>query len=299
MNANLGPGALAIGIDVDPTMVDIGAFVLTWPGFFIGVAVVVGLILGIRLAARDGIPVEVGQELALVGIPAGVVGARLMYVIEHWGDFWTNDIAGMVFGITDGGMTLLGGLIGGVIGAVLYARYRGWPIAIPLDAAAPALILAITIGRFGDLLSGERTGTASDLPWAVRYEHADTLGSLGISVHPTAGGYELLGAAAIFALVMFVLRPRVRVVGWVFCTFAILYAVLRFALAPLRADEATVGDLAVTQLVSAIIAGAAILLAGLFYRRPDNTTPEWESRVLHTPPPEPAPPPRRRKRARA
>ena len=69
------------------------------------------------------------------------------------------------------------------------------------------MILGQGLGRIGDLINGEHLSTASDLPWAFVYTHPDTLGELGQSVHPTAGGYELLGDFIILAF------PAVRCQG--------------------------------------------------------------------------------------
>ena len=287
---------LAIDINVDPTMLELG-FTLTWHGFFTAVGIVAGLVLGLWLARRDGIAPEVGQELALVSVPAGIVGARLFYVIEHWNDFVPGNMSDIVFGITDGGLTLYGALICGAAAGALYALWQRWPVGVALDAAAPAIILGVAIGRFGDVLSGQRLATDSGLPWAVRYTHPDTLGDLGVAVHP-ATAYELLGGLAIFAVLLFVLRPRVQRAGWVFCSFVAMYAVLRFVLAHFRAGEQTVGDIAVTQIVSAVLLGMAFLVAGVFYRRPGPITEEWAQRVgvaavEDEPPPEQ---PRKRKK---
>lgn len=290
---------LAIEINVDPTMAEFGAFALTWPGFFTAAGIIAGLVLGLWLASRDGIPSVVGQELALVGVPAGIVGARLFYVFEHWGDFWPGDMADVVLGITDGGVSLWGGLIAGIAGATIYALLRRWPVAIAMDAAAPAIILGQAIGRIGDLLSGERAGAESGAPWAVRYTHPDTLADLGVSVHPASGGYEMIGGFLIFAIVLFVLRRWVRVPGWVFCGYLAMYGVLRFFVSYFRADEQTIGDVPVAQITSAIVIGLAIIGAGLLYRWPGPITDEWARRVWKREPEVVEQPPRRPRRKRA
>ena len=166
---------LVIDIGMDPTLGEFGPFTLTWHGLFTAVGIVAGVSLSVWLAKRDGIPSEVGQEVALVGVPAAIVGARLFYVAEHWSDF-QNDLPDIVFGITEGGITLYGGLIGGALGGAIYGIWQKLPIAIGLDAAAPGMILGQGIGRIGDFINGEHHATASDLPWAVKYTNPNTLG---------------------------------------------------------------------------------------------------------------------------
>ena len=269
---------LAIDINIDPTFTEIGPFVLSWHGLFTALGIIVGASVGIYLGKRDGIPPEVGQEMALVAVPSAIVGARLFYVFEHW-DRFSNDLLVIVFAINEGGVTLYGGLIGGVLGGVIYSLLRRWPIAIALDIAAPGMVLGQGIGRIGDLINGEHHGTASDLPWAVRYVHPNTLGELGKSVHPTAGGYELLGDLVIFLLLVFVARRFLRAPGWVFCSYIILYAIMRFGLSYFRMDERDIFSIPAPQLISGALVGLGIILAGVFLKYPGPITPEYAERV--------------------
>src|SRR5690606_25567472 len=142
---------LAIEINIDPEIGRIGGLVLTWHGLFSAIGIIGGVWLGVTLASKNGIPTDVGQELALVGVPSAIIGARLFYVFEHW-DRFSGDIPGIVMDINEGGITLYGGLIGGAIAALVYAIIRGWPWAVGLDAAAPAMILGQGIGRIGDTI---------------------------------------------------------------------------------------------------------------------------------------------------
>ncbi len=274
---------LAITINIDPDIGGIFGLTLTWHGLFTAAGIIAGVLLAVRLARADGVPSETAQEVALVAVVSAIVGARLFYVFEHWDQFG-NDLAGIVLDITEGGITLYGGLIGGVLGGLVYGLIRRLPIAITLDAAAPGMILGQGVGRIGDLINGEHLATASDLPWAFVYAHPDTLGELGASVHPTAGGYELLGDFLILAILLFVGRRFIRVPGWTFCLYMALYSVMRFGLSELRVDEQTLGGAPVPQLVAAVILGLALILMGVLRRWPGPITPEWEDRVLGPPP---------------
>ncbi|MBE7520740.1 MAG: prolipoprotein diacylglyceryl transferase [Thermoflexaceae bacterium] len=253
---------LAIEIHIDPTMAKFGPFTLAWHGFFTAVGIIAGVVLAIRFGKSRGLDPEVGQAVALVGVPSAIVGARLFYVAEHWHAF-SGDLPHIVTGITEGGITLYGGLIGGVVGGLAYGLYRRLPILPLLDAAAPGMILGQALGRIGDLINGEHRGTPSDLPWAVRYTQPNTLGDPGLSVHPTAGGYELLGDLVILAILLLVVARVARRPGWVFFWYALLYAGLRASLSPLRLDEAGALGLAIPQLVGFGVIAATLLL-GLF-----------------------------------
>ena len=273
---------LVIDINIDPTMFELGPFTLTWHGFFTAVGIIAGVTLAVYLAKKDGIPSEVGQEIALVAIPSAIIGARLFYCAEHWDQF-SGDPISIITDITEGGITLYGGLIGGVLGGLAYGFWRHLPIAICLDAAAPGMILGQGIGRIGDLINGEHHADPSGLPWAVRYIHPNTLGEIGIAVHPTAGGYELLGDLIICLALVFVLRKYLKTPGWVFCSYMALYGIMRFFLSYTRTDEATVWDVPVPQLVGAITVGLAIVLAAVLARWPGPITKEYAERVWGDP----------------
>ena len=190
------------------------------------------------LARVDGVPSDVGQEIALVSVVSAIVGARLFFVFEHW-DRFENDLAAIVTDITEGGITLYGGLIGAFSGRHLR---RLPPLAhrhLP-RCRRPGMILGQGLGRIGDLINGEHLATASDLPWAFVYVHPNTLAELGQSVHPAAGGYELVGDFVILGILLFVARRVFKVPGWLFCSYMILYSVMRFGLSEFRIDEQTV-----------------------------------------------------------
>ena len=274
---------LSITIDIDPDIGKIFGLTITWHGLFTAIGIICGVSLSVYLARVDGVPSDVGQEIALVSVISAIIGARLFFVFEHW-DRFENDLAAIVTDITEGGITLYGGLIGGVLGGVIYGLFHRWPIGICLDAAAPGMILGQGLGRIGDLINGEHLATASDLPWAFRYVHPNTLGELGQSVHPAAGGYELVGDFVILAILLFVARRFIKVPGWTFCLYMVMYSVMRFGLSEFRIDEQTVDGIPVPQIVAAVIIGLAFILAGVIRRFPGQITEAWEDRVLGPPP---------------
>ena len=285
---------LSINIDINPVMADFGPFTLTWHGLFTAVGIIAGASLSVWLAKKDGIPAEVAQEVALVGVPSAIVGARLFYVFEHW-DRFSDDPIKIVTGITEGGITLYGGLLGGVLGGLVYSLWHKWPIGITFDAAAPGMILGQGLGRIGDLINGEHLADRSGLPWAVKYLHPDSpqyqwwlthqdpndpLAPLDTyAVHPVAGGYELVGDFIILAILLFVARRFIRVPGWVFCSYVGMYGIMRFALSYFRFDEQTIGGVPVPQLTSGILIGIAVIAAGILYRKPGPITREYAERV--------------------
>jgi phosphatidylglycerol:prolipoprotein diacylglycerol transferase len=238
---------LSISIGMDPTLAEIGPFELTWHGVFTAVGIAAGVYLGAWIGRKEGFTEDDAYSIALVGVPAGIIGARAMYVLENRVNFegqWLD-----VFRINEGGITVYGAVIGGVLGAVAYGWLRKLPIGRGLDAAGFGLLLGMAIGRIGDLINGEHIATESSLPWAVKYTHPDSPGfpysvtSTGdfIARHP-ATTYEMIGDLLIIGIMalLFVRFWRTRP-GLTFFTGVVLYSAMRFGVSYLRIDSCPTG----------------------------------------------------------
>ncbi len=255
---------LAIDININPDIGTFGPLTLSWHGLFTAVGIAASVWLIAVLAHQDGMSKDTVYNMALIAIPGGIVGARLLYVIEHI-DFFADHPAN-IFAITEGGISVMGAIIGGALAtwiAMLVTRTGGK--ALLADACGPGVMLGQAIGRIGDLINGEHHAITTDLPWAVRYIHPNTLGEFGLSVHPVAGGYELVGGMLIVGLLL-LLRRRVHVrAGYIFWSYAIVYSIMRFSFSPLRTNEADFAGTALTvpQFLSLVV--IAVSVAAIAY----------------------------------
>ncbi len=226
---------LTIKIGMDPNIAKWGSLQLTWHGIFTAVGIAAGVYLGAWLGRRQGITEDDAYSVALVGVPAGIIGARAMYVIENHERFsgqWLD-----VLRINEGGITVWGAVIGGVLGAVAYGLIRKLPITRGLDAAGFGLLLGMGIGRIGDLINGEHVAKASDLPWAVEYTNTASPSFTFGPTHP-ATTYEMIGDFLIIGIMAFLFiklwqhRP-----GITFFAGLVLYSAMRFGVSYLRIDS--------------------------------------------------------------
>ena len=261
---------LAIEIGWDPAIGRIGGFLLTWHGIFTAIGILAGVQLALRLAKITGYDYDDAYAIALVGVPCGIVGARLLFVAEAWDYYGANP--GDIVRITEGGISIWGAILGGVGGSLAFGLWRGYPVGRGLDLGACGLILGQAIGRLGDLVNGEHLARATDLPWGVIYTHPDSPAfghSIAVGAHHPATTYELIGDLAILAA-LFVLLFRVfwRRPGLTFCVYLGGYAAMRFALTWLRVDssETFLAGLRVPQLVALIVLLALIPVAWRFAR---------------------------------
>ncbi len=281
---------LAIEIAWDPNITRIGGLLLTWHGLFTAIGIFAGVRLSLFLVTVVEYDYDDAYTLALVGVLSGIVGARALFVIEHWESYGGN--LGAILQITEGGISIWGAILGGVAGALAFGLWRGYPVARGLDLASFGIILGQAIGRLGDLVNGEHLARASDLPWAVFYTHEDSpafVHSLLVGAHHPATTYELVGDLVILAA-LFALLFRVfwRKPGLTFCSYLIGYAVMRFFLTYLRVDssETFLPELRVPQLVSLLVVIAMIPAVWYFATRPPAEEPAplerlpWLGRLL-------------------
>lgn len=268
---------LAIEIPLDPNLGELGPFLITWHGLFTAIGILGGVWLALQIARATNFDPDQAYNIALVGVPSGIIGARLLYVVEHW-DFY-GEYPGEIIAITEGGISIWGGVLGGIIGGLIFAAWARYPIGRGLDTGAFGLILGMAIGRIGDLINGEHLASATDLPWAVYYTDPDSPAfahSINVGPHHPATTYEMIGDFAILGI-MFVLLFRVPWFrarpGLTFCFYMISYAAMRFAVSYTRLDSAdTFAGVTVPQLVSLVVIALTLPLAWYLafrYREPE------------------------------
>ena len=242
---------------IQSTGLTLGGLSVRWYGLLI----VAGMLLGILLASlrerRLGLPRETAVDLALWGIPAAIVGARLYYVIFSWESYADNPVSALY--IWEGGLAIYGGLIGGLAAGLIYARVKRLNFLKLADLAAPSFALGQAVGRWGNFFNQEAYGipVASErlrfFPVAVRIE-ADGLW------HYATFFYESLWCLVIvLTLLLLERRGRLKRPGDVFFGYVLMYGLERALVEGLRTDSLYLGPVRVSQALSLIAAGAALI----------------------------------------
>lgn len=106
---------------------------------------------------------------ALYSLIAGVVGARIFFVIHYFDSFRGNLLS--IFAIWKGGLELLGGVLLAITVIFLYIRHHKLPLRHYLDVLAVGLMLALVFGRIGCFLNGCCYGKPTELPWGVQFPY--------------------------------------------------------------------------------------------------------------------------------
>lgn len=224
-----------------------------------GLVYILGLWLALsaveRAAARLGLHVPATYTLAVTGVAAGFVGARLIFVSLHW-QAYADNLLGIVWPLTSG-FNLPAGLLVGVAAAFLYGRARDLPSAATLDALAPGLLVALIAVSLADFLAGPGYGQQADLPWSISL--------FGIRRHPVQLYEIAAGAGGLlawrWAVGMLPDRRSGRFSGQPFLVSAAIYSAGRLLADAYRANTPlTTGGYHVVQIIS-----LAVLLVCLFF----------------------------------
>jgi phosphatidylglycerol:prolipoprotein diacylglycerol transferase len=160
------------GIHIDPVAftIPIGdGFAIHWYGIIITLGIAIGVVwAGSEVKKRGGNVDEFYNGLILV-IFSGFIFARIWYVLQEIiagrGDQYNS--IGALLDIRAGGLNILGGFIGAAVVAYFYMRLRGLDFWLYADVAGPALLIAQSIGRWGNFINQELYGPPTKLPWGI------------------------------------------------------------------------------------------------------------------------------------
>ena len=252
---------------------------LHWYGMIIALGFLLAALYCVPRAPRFGFTQDELIDGLIFGIPAGIIGARLYYVVFHFesfaGDFWS------VFKIWEGGLAIYGGIIGAALTAVFYCRHKKiavpdavdgrrvqhYPIAPLLDLCGFGLLIGQTVGRFANFVNREAFGGLTD----VFCRMGLTLpGQATIYVHPTFL-YESLWNLVCFLLMHFLFKSgKRRFDGQFFLIYTAWYGLGRMFIEGLRTDSLYLfgTGIRVSQLLAALSFAAAAVLLVVLLRRP-------------------------------
>lgn len=268
-------------INIDPVAFTIpigNGFPIYWYGIIVTLGIAVGAFWAGREIQRRGYNVDELYNALIVVIISGYFFARLTYVFLDVLGGGQYDTLIDVLNVRQGGVNILGGFIGAAIVGWIYVRWRKLPFWDYADVAGPALLIAQSIGRWGNFINQELYGPPTDLPWGIHIdalhrlpEYSDlTTYPLETRFHPTFL-YESIWLFLGFLLLVF-LNNRYRgkwQAGALFGLFLIWWGFGRGIIEFFRPDQVTIGNSPITY--SMVIAfGLAIIGLFIFLDRTGN-----------------------------
>ena len=176
-------------------------------------------------------------RVSMWGVLGGIVGARLYHAVTSWstvdGEWWEP------FAVWEGGLGVWGGIAGGVLVGAWVVHRAGESVLAFMDAAAPGILLAQAIGRWGNYFNQELFGEPTDLPWGLEIDFANRPEQFAseTTFHPTFLYESLWSLLGVFVLLLVDRWVRIRPPG-LFCLYVAWYTFARFFMELLRVDEA-------------------------------------------------------------
>ena len=266
---------------IDPVAISIGPIKIYWYGIIIALAMLIGISLATKEAQKLGLEEDTMVDMALWAIPIGFIGARLYYVLFKW-DYYIQNPSEII-AIWNGGIAIYGGLIAGGLAVYWFARRKKMTLTLLLDILAPSVLLAQSIGRWGNFINQEAHGGAVSrqfletlyLPEFI----IEQMNINGTYYHPTFL-YESLWSLLGFILLI-ILRNQKGLLrrGEVALSYVIWYSFGRFFIEGMRTDSLWIGDIMrVSQMLSLVLFIGAIIL--LVYRRRDYPSKPFYSESL-------------------
>ena len=247
-----------------PELFKIGPFTVYSYGLMLGIAFIVGSYFITKEFERRKLPANLGTEITLIAIIFGIIGSKLLHLIENWSDF-VQDPFGMAF--SPGGLTFYGGLILATFAIWFYVKRKKINFLTIADSVSPALALSYGIGRIGCHLAGDGDyGLPTTLPWGTNYENGTVPPSVmfrgseyaagypnGIlpdntPLHPTPV-YEFLIMLLIF-LLLWKLRKNNWAPGRMFMLYLLLAGTERLLIEFIRLNPRLLFGLSEAQLIS-------------------------------------------------
>jgi prolipoprotein diacylglyceryl transferase len=206
---------------------------------FYALMYIVGIALAVAIGRRrwkaaGGDPLLV-DDMALWGVPFGILGGRLYFDATTPADMphtWYGFIA-----VWDGGLGIWGGVLLATVVCVLVLRRKGVSVLAMMDTVAPCLLVAQAVGRIGNYFNQELFGKPSSLPWALRIDPAHR--PPGFESHATFQPtflYELVWDLALAALLIWLGRRGKIRPGGLFALYVSGYSAFRIIEESLRID---------------------------------------------------------------
>ena len=227
-----------------------------WYGVIMAAAMIIAVGLAYSEERRKKLKKDTVIDLCLCIIPAGIVGARLYYVLFELESYLKDPIT--ILYIWRGGLAIYGAVIGGLLAAFIFAKVRKIRFLTLADVIAPGLVLAQAIGRWGNFFNQEAYGLPVTpemlaahpilgyFPVSVAIEGthyfdkavctACATAANGAHLHLATFFYESAWCFIVF-IVLWLTRKRVKHDGDTFFLYVLLYSLERTFVEGLRGDS--------------------------------------------------------------
>jgi phosphatidylglycerol:prolipoprotein diacylglycerol transferase len=253
-----------ITININPIAFSIGALHVRWYGLMYVVAITVGLLVIWPYAKWKGFSDEQMETIVVWAVPAGLIGARLYYVVQQpLGPYLADPLR--IFAVWEGGMAFYGA----IFAVVLVLLITGWRMKLSilnlLDIGGLFAIVGQFFGRVGNIINGDVLGYPTKLPWGFIYANPNSFAPRNDIAYQPAAVYEALINIILFS-VLFSIRKKVKP-GILFFIYIVSYSLSQIGVFFLRDNEVIFLGLKQAQLTAAATIIVALAVFFWLYRR--------------------------------
>ncbi len=241
------------------------SFPVYWYGIILAFAALIGVVCA-EIIARKLFP-EIPENLFIDNSPLviviGIVGARLYYCAVNFAYYIQHPFE--ILDIRQGGLSIHGMIIAGIAAVYFLAKKYKLSFLKLLDILACAVILAQSVGRWGNFFNSEAFGYPTGGHWGLVIPVAQRpFEYLSYELfHPTFL-YESFLDFAVFFVLFFILRRKQK--GETFFWYLILYSLIRIFVEYFRIDSVlNVAGMPIAQLVSVLIIIFAVLWRCIYF----------------------------------
>lgn len=239
-----------MNFDIDPIAFHVGPLAVHWYGILIAAGLFAGLALALARSKKFAVNPEKLLDIILVGIPAGIIGGRLYYVIFNL-DYYVK-FPREIIATWHGGMAIHGVILFALLAVFIYCRIKKQKLLPVLDLCAPSLALGQCIGRWGNFVNKEAYGVATNLPWGININ--------GVNHHPTFLYESIWDFGVMLTLLIISKRTGYRGDGRIFAVYLVIYSVGRFLIESLRTDSLMFFGFRTAQLVSLLMLAVGLVI---------------------------------------
>ena len=244
-----------------PIALQLGSFAIRWYGVMAAAGFLLGSMVLFRNKKAAGLDDDKCSNVLLIAMIAGIVGARIFYVVQFFPHYRNN--LWNIIRIDQGGLVFYGGFILAIISIGIYCKISKIDFIRLLDFFTPAITIAHACGRIGCFLNGCCFGRPATGFLTVTYPAGSepNMRYPGCSLTPI----QLIEASEnIIAFFIFYQLARKTKRGVAMSAYFISYGVLRFVNEYWRGDNPKIfGLFTPAQLIGIILIPSGLLL--LFY----------------------------------
>jgi len=207
-------------------------------GLTLLLAIVAAIVLAWWRWGRRSEDLDLILRIAVWGVAAGIIGARLYHVVTSWDEVPEPKWRGALE-VWEGGLGVWGGILFGVLAGAWVVKRSGRSVSEAMDIVAPGLLLAQAVGRLGNWWNQELYGKPTDLPWALEIDDAHNQDyATGTTFHPTFLYEMLWNLLGVVVLIVVARRWGIRPPA-LFALYVAWYTFGRFFEEQLRIDPAS------------------------------------------------------------